>query len=95
MRIETRKRAIRFEEKITEKLSNNILKECFNKIEKNRENKNMWEADREIYFRKNRMSGIEVKRLREKGIEMVHKLFKRDVEIQKQIQHNRDLKFQI
>jgi len=38
---------------------------CFRKVEKNRKAQNRWEADREMHFQKNGMSGIEIKRLRE------------------------------
>jgi len=53
LRIEPGKRIIKFDEKIRVNSNNNILKECFREIEKNREIKNRWELDREMYFRRN------------------------------------------
>jgi len=62
LRIKIGKRAVSFEEKIREKSNNKILVECFMEVEKNREAQNRWKIDREMYFRRNGMSGIEIKR---------------------------------
>jgi len=75
--------------KIREKSNNKILIECFKEVEKNREAQNRWEIDREIYFRRNGMSEIEIKRLREESFEVVQKLSEGDAENQKQAQQNK------
>jgi hypothetical protein len=89
LRIESGKRAVKFEEKIRESTPNRILKECIIEIEKARQNKTRWEIDRELYFRRNGMSGEEIKRIRERGGDVIVRLTERDIEIQKQIQFNR------
>lgn len=67
---ETGIRAVNSEKRIREKSNNNILKECFKEIEKNRETGNKWEADGEMYFHRNGMPGLEVKKegLRKEGL---------------------------
>lgn len=68
MRIESGKRTIQLlliEERFRKKLDNKILIQYLREIERNRENKKKLELEREMYFRRNEMSGIEVKNLRE------------------------------
>lgn len=68
MRIESGKRTIQLlsiEERFRKKLDNKILIQYLREIERNRENKMKLELEREMYFRRNEMSGIEVKNLRE------------------------------
>lgn len=57
--------------------------------ERNWENKMRWELEREMYFHKNGISGIEVKNLKEEGHEVVSTLTVRDIEIQRQMQCNK------
>lgn len=64
MRIESGKRTIQLlsiEERFRKKLDNKILIQYLREIERNRENKMKLELEREMYFRRNEMSGIEVK----------------------------------
>lgn len=89
LRIEAGKRAVKFEEKIREKSENKIMKECLREIERDKEDRNRWKEDREMYFRRNGMSGIEVKRLRDGEYEVINELIERDIENQRQIQQNR------
>jgi len=52
LRIEIGKRAVSFEDKIREKSDNNILKEYFREIEKNREAQNRRDIDRNAFSKR-------------------------------------------
>lgn len=82
LRIEAEKRAVGFEDMIRKKSNNNILKECLREVEKNKKSKNRWEKKREMYFRRNGMSGLEVVRCRENGLETASRLIEKDKEVQ-------------
>lgn len=65
MRIESGKRALNFKEK-KRTSSNELFKECLVEIEKDKQNRTRWEVEREMYFRRNGMTGREIKRMRER-----------------------------
>lgn len=58
-------------------------------IEKDKQNETRWEMERKMFFRKNGMAGREIKKMKEKGINIISRLVERDIEIQRQMQFNR------
>lgn len=76
---ENRARKNGIEEKIKRELNNELLKKCLTEIKKEKQNRTRWETDRKMYFRRNGMSEIEVKRMWKEGNNTIGSFIEREI----------------